>query len=120
MRPGAAAALLAAALSLPAASPGRAEGWNIRDLGRFEDRDTCQRRAGEVMEWYKATYAATYTVQLSWTSYAYDLPPGENDAVIICSIDGTGRRAVLVVNGADEASRKVVADRIEGRWKEGT
>ena len=107
-----------AALVLASAGAGRAEGWNIRDLGFYETKDECMRRAETVIGWYRDTYSSSYVTRLSWTSYGYNLSPGENDAVIICSIDGTGRRAILAINGASETDRTTVADRLEQYWND--
>lgn len=113
------AAAAATAVAAAASSPAHAEGWNIRDLGHFEDRDACIAKAEQVISWYKATHGSTYTIRLSWTAYGYNLSPGENDVVIICAIDGGGRRALLVVHGESEADRTEVADRLEARWNGG-
>ena len=112
------AAVLAAG-SVGLASGALADGWNIRDLGAVNTRDQCNAMAVDVLDWYQATYFGNSNSASSWTTYTYNVTPGDNDVVIMCPFVNGVINAFLIVftdgeTTADEGS--IVADRIQFRW----
>ncbi len=109
-----AAALAVGTMGLGATA--QAEGWNVRDFGPTADRAECMAKADNVIRWYEQTYYSSYVTQLTWTSYGYDMTPGDNDTLIMCPYVNGVVNAFLVIHGGEESERTLVADRLEDRW----
>ncbi len=118
-------ALSVGLLALPisvAASSASAEGWSIYDLEEVAGpRENCMQRARNTLSGYMFDNGGGETDSASWTNYAYDLEPGDQDVVIMCPVvNGGVVNAFLVVHGAaSEDERIFTADEIERIWKEG-
>ncbi len=118
-------ALSACLLALPVsvtANSANAEGWSIYDLEEVAGpRENCMKRARNTISGYMFDNGGGETDTGSWTSYAYDLEPGDQDVVIMCPVvNGGVVNAFLVVHGAtSEDERIFTANEIERIWKEG-
>lgn len=114
-------AAVIAAGTLGLAGTAQADGWNIRDLGVTRDRPECMAKADNVLRWYEQTYYATSFSASAWTTYSYNLTPGNNDVVIMCPIVNGTINAFMMVYTDDETTGdegQIVADRIQFRWDE--
>lgn len=114
-------AVLSLLLAAPAA-PGMAEGWSVYDLGEVPgDRENCMKRARNTIASYMFDHGGGETAVASWTTYGYDLRPGDQDAVIMCPyVNGNVVNAFLTVHGeASEDDRIFTADEIERIWNNG-
>lgn len=114
-------AAVVAAGTLGLAGTAAADGWNIRDLGQTIDRPECMAKADNVLRWYEQTYYASSYSQSTWTSYSYNLTPGDNDVVIMCPVVNGVINAFMMVYTDDNTTGdegQIVADRIQFKWDE--
>lgn len=102
-----------------AALPAAAEGWSISDLGEMYDRESCMDRARKVVNRYIFNNGGGETASDTWTIYAYDLTPGDQDIVIMCPwVRGDVVNAFLVVHGeTDSSERQYVHGEIADYWE---
>ncbi len=112
-------ASIAMMLAAPAAAPAFAEGWSVYDLEDVPgERENCMKHARNTIASYMFDHGGGETAVASWTTYGYDLRPGDQDAVIMCPVvNGGVVDAYLVVHGStDEDERIFAADEIEKIW----
>lgn len=99
-----------------------AEGYAVRDFGQVADRPTCMARAEAAVRGYLAAKGVTNPDHLSltqWVVYGWDLPPGDNDVVVMCPVVSGGViNAFFVSHGmGSEDERGVAADGVESYWR---
>ena len=112
-------ASIAVMLAAPAAAPAFAEGWSVYDLEDVPgERENCMQVARNTIASYMFDHGGGETAVASWTTYGYDLRPGDQDAVIMCPVvNGNVVDAYLVVHGdTTEDERIFTADEIERIW----
>lgn len=112
-------ATIALMMAAPAATPTLAEGWSVYDLGEVPGaRENCMKRARNAIASYMFDHGGGETAVASWTTYGYDLRPGDQDAVIMCPVvNGNVVNAFLTVHGdTTEDERIFTADEIERIW----
>ncbi|WP_300517001.1 hypothetical protein [Aliiroseovarius sp.] len=110
---------IAMLIAAPATAPALAEGWSVYDLGEVPgDRENCMRRARNTIASYMFDHGGGETAVASWTTYGYDLRPGDQDAVIMCPVvNGNVVNAFLTVHGSTTEDERIFsADEIERIW----
>lgn len=97
---------------------GLADGWSIHDLGAVPTRAECMARAKTTISAYMFQNGGGETFAEAWTVYAYDLTPGDQDAVIMCPIvaGGAANAFVHVFGEADNAQRVFTGDELKRIW----
>ena len=114
-------AATALTLALAGAGVSHAEGYSISDLGNVTSESECLNKADRVIQRYKNALGSGSTSLGSWTAYAWDMEPGDQDTVIVCAPStegGTSRvRAILVVHGeTSEPDRIATREVLKGYW----
>ncbi|MEL7097908.1 MAG: hypothetical protein AAGM84_03685 [Pseudomonadota bacterium] len=109
------------ATSLIGTAPAFADGYSTSDLGTVSNKSTCMAKAKRVLDRYKTGLGAAEVNQGNWTVFGWDLRPGDQDVLIMCSAPtSTGndyRRALLVVYGeATREERMATRDVISAFW----
>jgi len=92
-----------------------AEAFKVGDLGEMPSRRVCMSTAAEVLETYIKEYGGLSTSgdtgdPEGWSYYAWDLRPGEIDAVITCPVVGDQVNAFYVLHSSGAADTDNTGD----------
>ncbi|MEO0936946.1 MAG: hypothetical protein AAFY38_02200 [Pseudomonadota bacterium] len=102
------AAALVGAFFLPGAAV--AEGYSVSDLGNAISKEVCLQAGENAVRAYDSTFGAGQINVANWTVYGWDMTPGDQDTVIICTpstlSSAESVRAVLVVYGEQESEQR--------------
>jgi len=114
-------AFAAALVALISTSQAAAEGYSTVDLGLQDTKPACMAKAERVMQRYKDTLGAHSVSTGTWTTFGWDLEPGDQDVVIMCTAPTSNanerRRAIMVVHGSGtESERYATRDVLKGYW----
>ena len=96
------------------ATAAQAEGWTVSPVDPVASATACVQLAADVSRRYRTVYSGGGIAFGDTNHYAYDLGPGNNDALFMCGVNPPQ----IVIHGDRGVEREAVMDRLKEFWRQ--